>query len=190
MVWHGKTYFGTKVPAVVQLGQPLGGGTIPGCNDGGGPTPDEAVKLAAIESVATAEAIAISGDRSTVYVEPSYFTQVPRTPLHDVLFGPSETKPNERGECEPGQTTKASVRAVVRGASFGMLTVTLLDTTALPRKNWIFPDAQTAIEGGGTPPRVSTGDVVRAQVLVCRHSDNPHFLKLVATRLTLPSAAS
>src|SRR5215475_5585143 len=129
VVWHGKTYFGTKVPAVVQLGQPLGGGTIPGCNDGGGPTPDEAVKLAAIEGVATDEAIAISGDRSTVYVEPSYFTQMPRTPLHDVLFGPTETKPNERGECEPGQTTKASVRAVVRGASFGMLTVTLLDTT-------------------------------------------------------------
>ncbi|MEK6275348.1 MAG: hypothetical protein AABM30_08420 [Actinomycetota bacterium] len=41
------------------------------------------------------------------------------------------------------------------------------------------------VDGGGEPPHVSPGDIVRAQVLVCRKRDDPHFLKLVATRLTI-----
>jgi len=42
------------------------------------------------------------------------------------------------------------------------------------------------VVGGGSPPRVEPGEIVRASVLVCRHADDPHFLKLVATRLWLP----
>jgi hypothetical protein len=69
------------------------------------------------------------------------------------------------------------------------LSVTLLEPTKLPHENWIFTDARTVITGGGTKPHVKVGDVLRAQVLVCRHAKDPHFLKLVATHLSLPSDA-
>jgi RNA polymerase sigma factor (sigma-70 family) len=52
----------------------------------------------------------------------------------------------------------------------------------------IFVDARTLIEGGGPEPHVAPGDEIRAQVLVCRHRNDPHFLKLVATRLFLGDA--
>ena len=120
-----------------------------------------------------------------MYVEPGYFMQVPHTPLHDLIFGTAVAIPNERSDCDSNHMTTADVRAVVRGANSGTLAVTLLDPTSLPRKNYIFPDARTTIMGGGSTPHVAAGEVVRALVLVCRHSNDPHFLKLVATRLEL-----
>jgi hypothetical protein len=186
--WQGATYFGTKVNQPARLARDLGTGTRPACDDGGGSTAASSVRLAAIAGVPPEQALAIARDPSVVYVEPSYFTQVPHTSLHDLIFGAEATMPNERSECERGHTTTADVRAVVRGAGFGTMTVTLLDPTNLPRKNWIFPDARTIIMGGGSTPRVTVGDVVRARVLVCRHANDSHFLKLVATHLELPSS--
>lgn len=184
--WQGATYFGTKVNQPARLARDLGTGTRPACDDGGGSTAASSVRLSAIAGVPREQALAIARDPSVVYVEPGYFTQIPHTSLHDLIFGAAATLPNERSECERGHTTTGDVRAVVRGASFGTMTVTLLDRTNLPRKNWIFPDARTIIMGGGSTPRVSVGDVIRARVLICRHANDAHFLKLVATRLELP----
>ena len=188
--WQGTTYFGTKVKREVRLAKLLGEGTIPPCNDGGGSGPEHSVTLAAIEGVSSDQAVAVAGDPTTVYLDPGYFTQLPHTPLHDLIFGPGDSDPNERSECQRGHTTTADVRAVVRATSSGVLTVTLLAPKELPRDNWIFPDARTVVTGGSSTPHVSAGDVVRASVLVCQHPADPHFLKLVATRLTLPSNSS
>jgi len=185
--WRSTTYFGTKVKRELRLARSLGEGSLPPCNDGGGSEPERSVKLAAIEGVSSDQAVAVAGDPSTVYVDPGYFMQPPHTPLHDLMFGPSDSEPNERSACERGHTTTADVRAVIRAANFGNLTVTLLAPKELPHDNWIFSDAHTVITGGGPTPHVSAGDIVRASVLVCRHAADPHFLKLVATRLTLPS---
>jgi hypothetical protein len=138
--WQGTTYFGTKVKREVRLGQSLGEGTLPSCGDGGGAEPERSVKLAAIEGVSSDQAVSVASDLSTVYVDPGYFMQLPNTPLHDLIFGPGSSEPNERSECQRGQTTAADVRAVVRAASSGVLTVTLLAPKELPRENWIFPD--------------------------------------------------
>jgi hypothetical protein len=73
----------------------------------------------------------------------------------------------------------------VKSANFGFLFVTLDESAGLPRETTIFPDARTVIDGGGAVPHVSPGDVVDAQVLACRHPNDAHFLKLVATRLVV-----
>jgi hypothetical protein len=188
--WHGTTYIGSKVQGPVKLAGSLGDGTFPPCNDtggGGSGTTARSVPLVALEGLSSEDAVAVAGEPSTVYISPGSFPQVPHTALHDLVYGPSPAVPNERGECTSGHTSIADVRAVVRAASFGMLSVTLLEPTELPRENWIFPDARTVITGGGTKPHVQPGDVVQARVLVCRHANDPHFLKLVAIRLTLPS---
>jgi hypothetical protein len=188
--WRGTTYVGSKVRGQVKLGSSLGDGTLPPCNDTGGKgsgTPPRSVPLAAVDGVASRDAVAVVGDPSVVYLSPGSFPQVPRTALHDLLYGPDPSVPNERSECERGQTSTADVRAIVRAPSIGTLNVTLLEPTKLPRANWIFPDAKTVISGGGAKPHVEPGDVIRAQVLVCRHAADQHFLKLVATRLFLPS---
>jgi hypothetical protein len=186
--WHGTSYIGSKVRGPVKLASSLGEGTLPACNDmggAGGGTPRDSVAVVAVDGVSSDEAVALAGDSSVVYVNPDSFPQLPHTALHDLIYGPSPDLPNERSECEPGHTSTADVRAVVRAASFGVLAVTILEPEGLPRQNWIFPDAQTVITGGGATPHVAAGDGVRAQVLVCRHADDPHFLKLVATRLSL-----
>jgi len=186
--WHGTFYAGIKPEVPVKLGGSLDDGTEPPCNDtvGGTPSGGGSRAVAAIEGISPEQAIASTGDPTLVYVAPGWLAELPQTPLHDLIYGPSAVEPNERTECEPGHTTTANVHARVRVAGLGALTVTLLEPTSLPHENWIFPDARTVVSGGGSPPRVEPGDVVRAQVLVCRHGDDPHFLKLVAKRLELP----
>jgi hypothetical protein len=183
--WNGTTYFGGVVHGAVPRGRSLGKGTLPACGDGGPIAPPEPVDVVAIEGVPPEQAVAVAGQPDAVYTAPGWLSQIPKTPLHDLLYSGDETKPNERTECEPGHTTTADVRARVERGAGGGISVTLLEPTTLPHENWIFPDARTVVTGGGTPPRVEPGAVIRAEVLVCRHEDDPHFLKLVATRIWL-----
>lgn len=189
--WQGTTYVGSELQRAIPLGRSLGDGTIPACSDtpGSGGTPPRSVSIVAVAGLPSREAVAAAGDPSVLYVAPGYFPQLPKTGLHDLLYGRSANRPDERGNDCNGAAT-AQVRATVQSANFGLLHVTLLDADNLPRENWIFPDAQTVIVGGGDEPHVRPGDVVRAQVLVCRHRNDPHFLKLVATRLSLGDAAA
>ena len=182
---NGTRYFGMTLHRPAPLGKSLGTGVVPGCGDGGGRTPDQTISVVEINGVPPDQALGVAGNSLTVYVNPAYFTQIPHTPLHDLIFGPGTRLPNERRECQRGHTTTAAVRARVRGVGSGTLTVTLLGDTTLPRQNWIFPDARTVFAGIGADTRVEPGDVVSGTVLVCRHARDPHFLKLVATRLAL-----
>jgi hypothetical protein len=184
--WHGTTYLGTSVQQPMKLGAPLGHGSVPACNDtpgnsdGTGPQP---LALAEIVGVPPAQAVA-SADWQTLYLAPGYFPQMPGTLLHDLIYGPRSRGPNERSnKCDDAKTT--DVRAKVLAANFGFLRVDLQDAPRLPRRTWIFPEARTLFTGGGSPPHVDPGDTVRARVLVCRDPDDPHFLKLVATRLAI-----
>lgn len=182
--WKGTSYFGSQLQRTATLAQRLGTGTLPACADAAGSgTPARSVAIVAVEGIPPDEAVAIAGEPSTLYVEPGYLPQLPHTVLHDLLYGPNANLPNERGDCQ--QATTADVQARVQSASFGMLHVTLLESTKLPRDNYIFPDAHTVFTGGGKKPHVAPGDVVRANVLVCRRKDDPHFLKLVASSLSL-----
>ena len=187
--WHGTMYVGTAVlRSPPKLGGSLGDGTVPPCDDtgGGDGTGSRSVALAAVDGVPPDQVVAKSGDPSTVYVAPGWLSQIRHTPLHDLLYGADADIPYERTECQPGHTTTANVRARVRAGGGGGITVTVLEPTSLPRENWIFPDARTAVTGGGTTPRVDPGDLIQAKVLVCRHAGDTHFLKLVATELSLP----
>ncbi len=189
--WHGTTYLGNTLHRSITLGSSLGDGTIPGCIDspGSSGTLARSVAIVAIAGLPPRQAVAVAGDPTHAYIAPGYFPQLPHTALHDLLYGPRTDVPDERGDdCNTAETTE--VRATVRGANFGFLHVTLLDSTDLPSENTIFPDARTVIEGGGAEPHVNPGDIVRAQVLVCRHPNDAHFLKLVATRLAIGDAAS
>ena len=186
--WQGTTYFGGRANQPLALGDKLGKGTLPPCDDTPGsgtpPDPPGSVTVVSIDGVPSREAIATLGERTIYYIAPGYFPQLPNTALHDMVFGPRAGVPDERrDDCKDAE--QAEVRAKVRSAFFGNLYVTLLDSLDLPRENTIFPEARTVIEGGGAEPHVSPGDVIRAQVLVCRQPDDPHFLKLVATRLRL-----
>jgi hypothetical protein len=186
--WQGTTYIGGRANQPLSLGAKLGKGTIPPCVDMVGPNapppgPPGSVTVVSIEGVPSRQAIATLGERTVHYIAPGYFPQLPSTGLHDLIFGPDPNIPDERRGCNDAQ--QAEVRAKVQSAFWGNLHVQLLDSPDLPRENWIVPEARTVIEGGGTEPHVSLGDVIRAQVLVCRHPNDPHFLKLVATRLFL-----
>jgi hypothetical protein len=161
---------------------------VPKCSDGGDNTPTSEVALVALEGTPPAEAIAIADDPSTAYIKPGYFTQRPHTAIHDLLYGTDPNVPDERGD-ECRQATTATVRANVQGASFGILHVKLLDSTEFPPNNVIFPDARTVITGDGANPHVEPGDLIVAEVLVCRKKRDPQFLKLVATRVSLPAPA-
>jgi len=184
--WHGTTYLGTSLDAPAALGAELGGGTIPSCSDtpGGTPMQSQHVRLAAVGGVPSGQAVAVAGDAGHVFVAPGYFPQLPGTPLHELVY-PTGEAPDERGgDC--GDAVTEDVQATVRSASFGFLNVTLADPPdRIPRDTPIFPEARTVVEGGGATPHVEPGDEIRARVLVCRHADDPHFLKLVATRLEL-----
>jgi hypothetical protein len=183
--WRGATYSGARAQRPLRFGAALGRGTVPACLDTPGSPGSELLPVALVEVVGLLPAQAVgfeSGD--FLYLAPGYFPQQPRTPLHDALYGTHTDVPDERGD-DCGDATVAEVRATVLAATFGSLRVELEDARDLPARTWIFPDARTLITGGGTPPHVSPGDSVRAQVLVCRKPDEPQFLKLVATRLAL-----
>ena len=148
------------------------------------PGPPGSVTVVSIVGVSPRAAIATLGERTVYYIAPGYFPQLPNTALHDMVFGPNPKIPDERrGDCKGAEQTE--VEAKVRSINTGFIPVTLLDSPGLPRENAIFPEARTVIEGGGAEPHVDPGDVIRAHVLVCRQPDDPHFLKLVATRLRL-----
>lgn len=64
----GHLYRGRHAPDPVPMGARLGGGTVPGCNDGGGPEPGEVVHIRAVRGVDRGTAVAIEGQRHQVYV--------------------------------------------------------------------------------------------------------------------------
>ena len=190
MEWQGTTYFGGRANQLLSLGPELGKGTTPPCGDtvvNGVPTPPGppgSVTVVSIDGVSPRAAIATLGERTVYYIAPGYFPQVPNTALHDMIYGPDPNIPNERrGDCKDAKQTE--VEAKVRSINTGFIPVTLLDSPDLPAENAIFPEARTVIEGGGAEPHVSPGDVIRAQVLVCRQPERPSLHKLVATRLRL-----
>jgi Family of unknown function (DUF6281) len=188
--WQGTTYLGNKLNQPATLGRGLGKGTIPSCSDTnqGTGTPAQTAAIVAIADLPPRQAIAIAGDPSHAYIAPGYFPELPHGALHDLLYGPRSDVPDERGnDCDNAMTTE--VRAAVRSANGGILFVTALDSPDLPTQITIFTDARTIIEGGGPEPHVTPGDRIRAQVLVCRHPNDLHFLKLVATRLAIGNTA-
>jgi hypothetical protein len=184
--WQGTTYVGETVSTPAELGAQLGEGQIPSCSDtpGGTPTASQPVRLVVVSGVPREQAVAVAGDMGHVYLAPGYFPQLPGTPLHDLVYARSDAPDERGGDCDGA--ARVDVSAVVRSASFGLLHVTLDDPPdELPRDATIFPDARTDIEEGGNEPHVEPGDAIRAEVLVCRHANDPHFLKLVATRIEL-----
>jgi hypothetical protein len=133
-------------------------------------------------------AIALAGDTSVLYVAPQFFPQIPGTRLHDIVYGPDSNEPNEREGAEgcPVSTT-AEIAGRIVSSSLGGLRVDASNPDAeLPGKNPIFTDARTKItRTGATIPFAEAADSVRASVLVCRNAHDPHFLKLVASRVEI-----
>ena len=66
--YNGHTYLGLGVRVAPREGRPLGTGVLPGCDDGGGQEPDDAIELAEIQGVSPQIALAWRGDEGTVFV--------------------------------------------------------------------------------------------------------------------------
>jgi hypothetical protein len=143
------------------------------------------VSVVAIANIPAFVAVAVAGDAGVIYEAPGYFPQLPGTPLHRAVYGVRDDVPNERGDdCGTAQTKDLTAR--VLGAPFGWLSVQLRNVTDLPRKIGIFPDVHTSVSYRRRGlPHVEPGDIIHATVLVCRHPNDAHFLKLVATRLKI-----
>jgi hypothetical protein len=185
--WNGTLYLGNRVYHRLRLTKRLGRGTLPACRDtpSGTASPTQRVSVVAIANIPARVAVAVAGDAGVIYEAPGYFPQLPGTPLHRAVYGVREDVPNERGnDCDTAQTKDLTAR--VLGAPFGWLSVELRNVTDLPRKIGIFPDVHTTISYRQHGlPHVEPGDMIHATVLVCRHPNDAHFLKLVATRLKI-----
>lgn len=189
--WEGTTYYGAGgLPNAISLAGPLGEGTVPSCGDTvpGSPSPARSVALARVAGLPPGMAIAVAGENDTLYVAPQFFPQIPGTALHDRIYGPGRDVPNERVGVQGCPTsTRATIDGSVVSSGFGTLRVEASDPDAeLPGDNPIFTDAQTTItREDASTPYAQPGDSVQAAVLVCRNPDDPHYLKLVATRVEI-----
>ena len=87
--WNGVRYQGSGFRLPPELGERLGEGTYPGCDDGGGPVSEENVQVFAVEGVDTAVAVA-TGDGAGVWLAPAYSRPGASYPpaLERVLLGP------------------------------------------------------------------------------------------------------
>lgn len=188
--WEGTTYYGGRVNGSFSLGRALGEGAVPSCQDSvpGTPSPTQSVALVRVTGLPPEMAVAIAGDASTIYQAPQFFPQIPGTRLHDIVYGADPNVPNERvGEGGCSASTMAEIDGKIVSSSLGGLRVDSSDSDAeLPGDNPIFTDAQTKVERADAAiPYAEPGDGVRASVLVCRNPDDPHYLMLVATRVTI-----
>jgi hypothetical protein len=188
--WKGTTYYGTgRLLKPISLTGPLGEGTVPSCQDTvpGSPSHARPVALARVDGVQPEMAIAVAGETDTLYVAPQFFPQIPGTALHDLIYGHRDV-PNERVGIEGCPTsTMATIDGSVVSSNLGFLRVDTADPDAEFRgDNPIFTDAATKItREDASTPYAEPGDSVRASLLVCRNPDDPHYLKLVATRVEI-----
>jgi len=188
--WEGTTYYGGRVNGSFSLAGALGKGTIPSCQDTvpGSPSPAQSVALVRVAGLPPEMAVALAGDTGTLYQAPQFFPQIPGTRLHDIIYGPGRNVPNERvgeGGC-PASTTDEIEGSIV-SSGLGVFRVDSSNPDAkLPGDNPIFTDAHTKVErADASIPYAEPGDAVRASVVVCRNPDEPHYLKLIATRVTI-----
>jgi len=188
--WNGTTYYGMgELLKAISLAGPLGEGTVPSCQDTvpGSPSPAQSVALARVAGVPPEMAVAVARETGTLYVAPQFFPQIPGTALHDLIYGHRDV-PNERvGNEGCPRSSTATIDGTVVSSGFGTLRVDAADPGAeLPGDNPIFTDAATKItREDASTPYAEPGDSVRASVLVCRNPDDPHYLKLVATRVEI-----
>ena len=69
--WNGVRYQGSGYRLPPEVGERLGEGTYPGCDDGGGPVSEQNVQVFAVEGVDPAVAVA-TGDSDGVWLAPAY----------------------------------------------------------------------------------------------------------------------
>jgi hypothetical protein len=78
LVWNDVAYDGVALdPPYPQPGAPLGDGTEPGCNDGGGDEPASSVPLREVEGVPPEVAVVIDGVPDALYTNPDYYVFLP-----------------------------------------------------------------------------------------------------------------
>ena len=87
--WNGVRYQGSGFRLPPELGEHLGEGTYPGCDDGGGPVSEQKVQVFAVEGVDPAVAVATEG-ADGVWLAPAYSGAGVSYPpvLERVLLGP------------------------------------------------------------------------------------------------------
>jgi hypothetical protein len=87
--WNGVRYQGSGYRLPPKLGERLGEGTFPPCDDGGGAVSEQAVQVFAVEGVDPAAAVATEGDLG-VWLAPAYSGLDALYPpvLERVLLGP------------------------------------------------------------------------------------------------------
>jgi hypothetical protein len=87
--WNGVRYQGSSFRLPPELGERLGEGILPGCDDGGGPVSEQKVQVFAVEGVDPAVAVATE-DADGVWLAPAYSRPGVSYPpvLERVLLGP------------------------------------------------------------------------------------------------------
>jgi hypothetical protein len=176
--WHGTTYFGSRTLRDLPIGFALRGGVVPGCNDTpGANAPDMPTALRSIPRVALRTAVAVSGDRRTLYLAPGYFPQLPDFPLHAWLFRRRAAPVERPATCDT--RTRVRVTGTVESAILGFLVLRVR-----AHELAVFVDAHTRIpHARGRLPYARRGATARVRGVECRRGR--HFRKLVANRVEL-----
>jgi hypothetical protein len=91
--WRGVQYIPYATEEALQIGKPVDGGVVfrEFCVGGIAKNPDEEA-LHMVSDVAPEVALALANEHRTVYVARPYFTESPKFPLHDTIWG-SENNP-------------------------------------------------------------------------------------------------
>lgn len=129
--WNGVRYQGAGTRGPAELGERLGEGSLPGCDDGGGPVEDEAVEVFAVAGVAPEIAVAVPG-HDAVYLAPDYAGPGAEYPeaLEPVLLGPPCSEPEPfvlTGELVGGDRRRLTL-TVEGSGTYGGLDLTFLVT--------------------------------------------------------------
>ena len=165
--WNGVRYQGAGFRLPPELGERLGEGTYPGCDDGGGPVSEQDVQVFAVEGVDPAVAVATE-DSHGVWLAPAY-------------SGPGVSYPPELERVLLGPACEARAPFVVEGLMEGgtnrlfALEVDRTDGAGRPYRGLLL---ELVVDDGAILPSVPLGrlsylDRMRVRV-GCREADLPN----------------
>jgi hypothetical protein len=169
----------------VEVGEPLGEGVVPSCNDTVPPDPsaERIVRVRALTGISPNVAVAIEedGGEPTVWLAPGYPVEHPAHPLHDRLFGGSDEPDEERGlTCEAPVSFQARAATTPGGVAFRVVSDDEAVAALLARHDdgSVSIDAQTAVSGLDRDglPYLEAGDEFRLTVRGCSGLDGVRVL--------------
>ena len=167
--WNGVRYQGSGTRLPPELGEAIGEGTVPGCDDGDGDSGESTVTVFAVKGVDPAAAVGLEDDWA-VYLAPAYsgsaVVEYP-TALERIILGPPCSEPGSfvvEGDFEPYQDRIFALQVGTTDAAGSPYRGLLLNIVV----------ASGADVPSVTLSRYSSGDRVRTRIH-CREAERPNW---------------